>query len=93
MSRYKIAAITAIAAMSLLTGTTASATDFIQGEITLPQAHKTSDPCTSELKSTNNDLKVINIAPLGDRGTEGFNAEIISGFLKHLYFFKFNTYR
>ncbi|MGT2744534.1 hypothetical protein ACVRW4_04170 [Streptococcus phocae subsp. phocae] len=48
MSKYKIAAITAIAAMSLLTGATASADEVIQGKMTLPQAHKTSDLCKLE---------------------------------------------
>lgn len=93
MSRYKIAAITAIAAMSLLTGATASANEVI-GTIVYPEAHKTSDLCTSELKSTNYDPKVLNIALPGDRGSEGVNTEQIAKLLECVHgILKFSTLR
>ncbi|KGR72182.1 hypothetical protein ACVRWQ_04050 [Streptococcus phocae subsp. salmonis] len=76
MSKYKIAAITAIAAMSLLTGATASADEVIQGIISYPEGYRTM-PQVSE-------KNFINIAPLGGRGSEGLSAEIISGILKHI---------
>lgn len=50
MSKYKIVAISAIAAMSLLTGATANADTAIQGKLSPAQEHRTSDPCTSDYK-------------------------------------------
>ncbi|MGT2744915.1 hypothetical protein ACVRW4_06180 [Streptococcus phocae subsp. phocae] len=111
MSKYKIVAISAIAAMSLLTGATASADTVIQGNFSPAQECRTSDPCTSDYKwpeviqgefspaqerrtlpqvSENN---FINYAPPGNRGTEGFNTELISEILKNIQFFKLNNFR